>query len=310
MKKLKNEMIQILKGLRESHGITAIKASFETEDIQLFELLRIVEIAASAGIGIVVKLGGSVITDKSKKSHFKKEIMDKLSLEINKANKDIIIVHGAGSFGHILAKEYMLNEGYKNDNQLKGFSLTHAMVQELNSLVLESLHANGIAAVSIPPHAILKLDDHKPVKMDFNIFREYLDRGFTPLTYGDVVLDEKLGFSICSGDLLSQMLAEYFKPEKVIFVIDEDGLYTSNPKINKNAEFIEKSSVSELETFTTGSNTHDDVTKGMEGKIERIKNIVNSGIDTVLLNGNIDNRLYDTLIRKETKHTLIYGEKK
>ena len=56
--------IQILKGLKETHGITAIKASFETEDIQLFELLRIVELATAAGVGIVVKLGGSeALTD-------------------------------------------------------------------------------------------------------------------------------------------------------------------------------------------------------------------------------------------------------
>jgi hypothetical protein len=64
MKKLKNEMIQILKGLRQTKGVTAIKASFETEDIQLFELLRIVELASAAGLGIVVKLGGSeALTD-------------------------------------------------------------------------------------------------------------------------------------------------------------------------------------------------------------------------------------------------------
>ena len=64
MKKLKNEMVQILKGLRQTHGITAIKASFETEDIQLFELLRIVELASAAEVGIVVKLGGSeALTD-------------------------------------------------------------------------------------------------------------------------------------------------------------------------------------------------------------------------------------------------------
>ena len=64
MKKLTNEMVQILRGLKETHGITAIKASFETEDIQLFELLRIVELATAADIGIVVKLGGSeALTD-------------------------------------------------------------------------------------------------------------------------------------------------------------------------------------------------------------------------------------------------------
>ncbi len=64
MRKLKNEMVEILKGLKQTHGITAIKASFETEDIQLFELLRIVELAAAADVGIVVKLGGSeALTD-------------------------------------------------------------------------------------------------------------------------------------------------------------------------------------------------------------------------------------------------------
>jgi isopentenyl phosphate kinase len=258
----------------------------------------------------VVKLGGSVITDKSKQCFFKQTLVDRLSAEIKKANKEIILVHGAGSFGHILAKDHTLNQGYKNDKQLQGFALTHAMVQKLNTLILNSLHDNGIAAVSIPPHAVLKLNDHKPSTMDYTIFKDYLDKGFTPVTFGDVVLDEKIGFSICSGDLLMQMLAEHFKPEKVIFAFDEDGLYTSNPKSDKNAEFIEKSTIDELENLTTALNKYADVTKGMRGKIETIKKIANLGIDTVLLNGNIDNRLYDILVGKETKHTLVYGVKK
>jgi len=41
----------------------------------------------------IIKLGGSVITDKSKKSSFKSEIMDNLSQEIKKANKKCIIIH-------------------------------------------------------------------------------------------------------------------------------------------------------------------------------------------------------------------------
>ena len=258
----------------------------------------------------VVKIGGSVITDKSKKYFFKQKVMKRLSFEIKKADKEIILVHGAGSFGHILAKKYLLNQGFKNNRQLQGFSLTHAMVQKLNSLVLKELHDSGISAVSIAPHSILKLNDCKPIEMDYQIFKDYLKLGFTPLTFGDVVLDKKLGFSICSGDLLLHMLATYFKPEKVIFIIDEDGLYTSIPKIDKNAEFIEKSNINQLEALTTKPNTHDDVTKGMEGKIETIKNIGKLGVNTVLLNGNVNNRLYDTLVGQETKHTLIYGGKK
>ena len=109
--------------------------------------------------------------------------------------------------------------------------------------------------------------------MDYQLFSDYLEKGFLPVTFGDVVLDKKLGFSICSGDLLVQILAKHFKPEKVIFVIDEDGLYTANPKIDKNAKFIEKITISELNKLKTTSNKPADVTKGMEGKIDTIKNI-------------------------------------
>jgi isopentenyl phosphate kinase len=257
----------------------------------------------------IVKLGGSVITDKSKECCFRQEVMDRLSGEIKKSGSDVIIVHGAGSFGHILAKQHELNEGYKNKDQLQGFSLTHAMVQELNSRVLTSLHNSGIAAVSIPPHAILILDDHKSNTMDYTIFNYYLKNGFTPVTFGDVVLDKKLGFSICSGDLLMQLLAEHFKPEKVIFVIDEDGLYTSNPKMNKNAELIASTTPRELEKLTTSADVHADVTRGMEGKIDAIKTIAKLGIDTVLLNGNKPDKLYHILAGEEAKGTIVRGGK-
>jgi len=91
----------------------------------------------------------------------------------------------------------------------------------------------GIPAISISPHSVLKLNDHKPLKLDYTMFEDYIETGFVPVTFGDVVLDEKLKFSICSGDLLVHLLADHFKPEKVIFVIDEDGLYTSNPRLIK-----------------------------------------------------------------------------
>ncbi|MGF3553958.1 MAG: isopentenyl phosphate kinase [Thermoplasmatota archaeon] len=256
----------------------------------------------------IIKIGGSVITDKSKENTFKKKIIDNLGKQIKKSKKEIILVHGAGSFGHILAKKYNLNEGYKN--QIHGFSLTHALVQKLNLLVLNSLHENGIPAVSLPPHNILKLKNHKFSSFNDSIFNDYLKIGFTPVTFGDVVLDETLGFSICSGDLLMQILSYYFKPEKAIFIIDEDGLFTSNPKINKNAEFISSATIEKLKKLTVSADKHDDVTGGMAGKIETIKNIAKLGIDTILLNGNKPDRLFNVLVGKNTKSTIIYGVKK
>ena len=259
---------------------------------------------------IILKLGGSVITDKLKEGTFRKKITDNLAKEIKKANKQIILIHGAGSFGHILAKKYRLNEGYSRNEQLHGFSVTHEMVQRLNSLVLKSLQDNKIPAVSISPHSVLKLDDHKLASMNYDVFEEYLKKKFFPVTFGDVVLDKKLSFSICSGDLLAMALANHFKPEKVVFVIDEDGIYTSNPKKDKNAKLIESTTIKKLEKHSTSKDSHADVTGGMGGKIETIKNISKLGIDTILLNGNKPDRLYKVLVGKDTKSTIVHGVKK
>ena len=258
---------------------------------------------------IIIKLGGSVITDKTKECTFKIETMDKLAENIKKANKQIIIVHGAGSFGHILAKEYELNQGYKRLEQIKGFSLTHEKVQALNLLVLQSLQKNDIHAVSISPHSSIKLNNHKIQKMDYNTFEEYLKKNFTPVTFGDVVLDKTLGFSICSGDLLMETLSKYFKPEKVVFVIDEDGIFTANPKIDKKAKLIKKTTVKELKTLTTSADNHADVTGGMAGKILTIKKIAKNGIETILVNGNKPDRLYKVLVGEKTISTIVNGEK-
>jgi isopentenyl phosphate kinase len=258
----------------------------------------------------IVKLGGSVITEKTKECCFRQKIMDDLAKEIKKAGKKNILVHGAGSFGHIYAKKYRLNEGHNRQDQLRGFSITHEMVQKLNSFVLQSLHKNDIPAVSISPHSIVKLDDHKIAEIDYNIFEDYLKKGFTPVTFGDVVLDKKLSFSICSGDLLVLALTEYFKPEKVVFVIDEDGIYNANPKINKDAKFIDSTTVKDLQNLKASADVHADVTGGMGGKIDVIKNIAEFGIDTVLVNGNKPDRLYKILHGENTKCTIVYGGKK
>jgi isopentenyl phosphate kinase len=258
----------------------------------------------------IIKLGGSVITDKSKENCYKQDVVDNLVRAIKKANKKTIIIHGAGSFGHIIADKYDLNNGHKSKDQLIGFCLTQGMVQKLNSMVLESLHSNKIPAVSIPPHSTLILNNHIPFSFDYKIFNEYINKNFTPVTFGDVVLDKKLGFSICSGDLLMLLLAKSLKPEKTIFIIDEDGLFTSNPKKDKNAELIGSATKDQLSDYVTSMDKHADVTGGMHGKIETIKKIAEQGIDTIMLNGNKPDRLFKVLNGEKTKSTIITGGNK
>jgi len=254
---------------------------------------------------IIVKLGGSILTDKRKKDCFRQEIMQRLARELKQAQQPLLLIHGAGSFGHILAKKYQLNEGYKTKQQLQGFSCTQANVQQLNLLVLQALHDQDIPAVSLPPHAFLQLDNHHLDTIEYTLLDAYVKQGFTPVSFGDVALDKTLGFSICSGDLLVELFAAHFKPEKVIFVIDEDGLYTANPKLDAQASFIKSITAKELGQLTTTADHHADVTEGMKGKINTIQQVAHMGIHTVVVNGTKPQRLYNTMVGKETVCTII-----
>ena len=255
----------------------------------------------------LVKFGGSVITEKSKTNPvFKQALMSKLAESLKKAEKEYIIVHGAGSFGHVLAKTYHLNDGFQQEEQRIGYAKTQTLVQQLNMYILRTIQQQGIPAVSIPPHATVFLDNHHCSLFQKEIYERYFKMGFTPVTYGDVVLDHTLGFSICSGDLLMVTLVEAFQFEKVIYVIDEDGLYWDNPKKNSDTEFIEMIASKDLGSLNTSLDDHADVTGGMKGKIETISRISKTNVDVLLLNGNKPGRLYNVLVGKETTATLVY----
>ncbi len=99
-----------------------------------------------------LKLGGSVITDKKKPSTPNLEAIERLADEIAQAKvSSLILVHGGGSFGHPVAKQYNLNEGYGDPSQVTGFSETHRAMTKLNILVMEALINHNINAIVVQP---------------------------------------------------------------------------------------------------------------------------------------------------------------
>jgi isopentenyl phosphate kinase len=253
----------------------------------------------------IIKFGGSVITDKTSKKAFEKVRTLRLVSEITDSEQRTIVVHGAGSFGHILAKRYRLHEGFKNEEQLMALTEVQRDVKELNFMVLNAFLEQGVNAISLAPSSFLTNEDGVINSMDPNVFKRYFDMGLTPITFGDVVLDRKLKFSICSGDQLVLELAKFFKPEKVIFVTDVDGVFSSDPKSDDKAELL---TVLDEESYSSIKKSHsdvDDVTGSMFGKLEIMFDIAAIGLETIIINGTVENRLRDTLRGGEVPFTRV-----
>ena len=134
---------------------------------------------------VFVKLGGSLITDKTKPYTPLLDMMDDLALQIattlqTQPNLRLVLGHGAGSFGHVAASEYKTRDGYPQasplihrerdtteDNYWKGFAEVWYQASSLNRYVMESLHKAGVRAVSLPPSATrqakVAVCDHHPL---------------------------------------------------------------------------------------------------------------------------------------------------
>ncbi|KAA0002784.1 MAG: isopentenyl phosphate kinase family protein [Thermoplasmata archaeon] len=243
---------------------------------------------------IVIKLGGSVITYKNKENTFNARATKRLAKEIAEAGEKIIIVHGAGSFGHPQAKEYELHKGFVDkERQIKGISLTHASVRKLNMKILDVFISLGINAVSLPPFPSISKSFLENVK-------KIADMGLTPVTFGDVLLNSNV--SIISGDKLMELIALHVKAERAIFVTDVDGIYGD---MKKDDSLFKICTPNELEDAFIHGSKATDVTSGMAGKVKSIKRMAYSGVEVHVINGKKPRRLFNAIKGKRVGTMVI-----
>src|SRR5512136_100300 len=156
---------------------------------------------------IILKIGGSAITDKDGELAARTEVINRLSEEIKRADLDnLIVVHGGGSFGHPSAKKYGIKEGFKESSQKMGFAETHHVMTVLNGLVMDSLIWHEIPAVSLAPSCCALTENGRIKSFDMLTLGNMMKMNFTPVLYGDVAFDEKIGFTVLSGDQIVSYL--------------------------------------------------------------------------------------------------------
>ena len=261
---------------------------------------------------IILKIGGSILTNKDAEvSEVDAESLKRIALEIRSSlensHKDLIIVHGAGSFGHPPAKKYRIGERFDRDEYPQkriGFCEIQNAVKKLNMLICEAFIEEGLPVVAIPASAFMGASNKRITSGSLDAFKGYLAKGFIPVIYGDVVLDDELEFCVISGDQLIQYLAVNLRADTVILGTDVDGVYSKNPKTHDDAVFFEKfTSLQDLDTLEGTTNV--DVTGGMVGKIKELLYLADLGIESKIINAEIEDNIYKVLENEEVKGTVI-----
>ena len=229
----------------------------------------------------ILKLGGSILTEKTDTPTPKPAAIRRCAREIASsisqdspvgAGGPLIIIHGAGSFGHPQAKEHSKPAGFTNS----GIIEIHRAVSSLNDLVIEAMVENGVPAVPLHPFGCMVAENGRIAEMETDQIEIMLARGIVPVLHGDVVMDLKTGASIVSGDQLATYLAVRFKAARVGLGTAVDGVLADGAVI----PLITPANFESLRPHIQGSEGID-VTGGMLGKVLEllaIKTDINSYI--------------------------------
>ena len=260
---------------------------------------------------IILKIGGSAITKKDAQEPTIDEVnLDRIAQEVSAYNDDMVIVHGAGSYGHIYAKKFGIGDVISNVNdhlyKLEGVCRTQASVQLLNYIICEKLHEKGVPAIGIKPSSFIETNQKRICVCDTKLIQKYIDNGFVPVLYGDAVLDqnEYFKYAILSGDQIITYLAKKLKANRVILSSDVDGIYTDNPKTNPDAKIIDIVT-KDTDLLLTENENQADVTGGMAGKIRELLDLAEDGIESHIINAETPGNIKLAVSGQKVKGTII-----
>jgi len=232
----------------------------------------------------ILKIGGSILTNKedSSQTAIAPELR-RISEEIASVHPDdLILVHGAGSFGHVPAKRYGLLASFNPE----GLRLTHSSVARLNQMMVEALSQAGLCPVPVHPLSCVLLRDGRIDSFSQEPVKEMVHQGLMPVLHGDVAMDRTRRSGIVSGDQLVSYLAKSLRAEVVALGSNVDGVLIDG----KPLERICREDLPAIESCI-GKSAGVDVTGGMKGKLMELLELADAGIGSVIFNagkkGNI-----------------------
>jgi len=231
-----------------------------------------------------VKLGGSVITQKTGREQAAAAVIARLAGEVAAARAAapgmaLVLAHGSGSFGHSYAAQYGVHRGVPPGGSYEGFARTAAAALRLNRIVVDALLDAGVPALALQPSASLRSRAGRIEAWDVTPVGLALQRGLVPVVHGDVAFDAAQGSAIISTEALIAhlALATPLRPARVILV-GERAVFTADPHANPRAEripLIATANIARVLAQAGGSHAVD-VTGGMRSKLELMWRLVSA----------------------------------
>jgi isopentenyl phosphate kinase len=254
---------------------------------------------------ILVKLGGSIITDKSKPFTVRHDVLENLGREIHDSRREkdmmLIVGHGGGSFPHTSANEYQVQRGIINERSWEGFAKVQNDAAKLNRIVVDTLLRVGELPVSIQPSSSCIARNSRIVSWYTDPITKLLDNGMLPVPYGDVALDTEQGCCIVSTEEILGYLAKELNGSRIIMVGKVDGV------LDQEGKLIQKITPENFEEIKSCLNPSDavDVTGGMMLKVERMLELAKFGVDSIIINGLKPGYLKRVLVGEDVQGTTI-----
>jgi isopentenyl phosphate kinase len=240
----------------------------------------------------LVKLGGSLITDKRRPETARPVVLSRLAEEIAGAlpalGGRLVVGHGSGSFGHVAASRHRIQEGLASSEQRPGVSQTQARAAALHRRVLETLDAAGAAPFSIAPSSAAVAEGGRLVDFAAEPVALALAAGLLPVVYGDVVMDRRQGVAIASTesvfDALVRRLPEHgLTVSRILWLGETGGIWDAGGRVIPRVTPATAAGV----LAAVGGSAGTDVTGGMAHRLEAAADLARRGIASWIGDGRV-----------------------
>ena len=214
-----------------------------------------------------------MITDKSKPFSYRPDVVSALSEEIASSDQKVVVVHGGGSFGHVVAKQHGISSDV-TEAPATGVAQTRGAMYELNRMICRTMMEFKLNPYPFSPFDAVERAGKVPVA---NWLRSLLKEGLTPVTFGDVSLAPG-GFKVLSGDVIMLELSKILAPERSVFALDVDGVYEENTRV-----IIPELSPSKIRRMAVPGG--EDATGGMKLKLDVAAKVAAGGTRVCFVSG-------------------------